>query len=295
MSFAIFDERFYLERNPDVRAAVASRSIGSALEHFQRFGIGEGRVLVSSQWNESEYLRLNPDVAAAVARRELASGLQHFILYGENERRPGAPVIVREAGFNESFYLSRNTDVAAAVARGEFASGKAHFIRNGQLETRLAVFTGTSGDDIVTGIGQQTGVVGVQVDVIASRDMPDIRPVSLGVGELDLLTGSGGFDTFILGVGRSPANAFAQRFYVGRGDGDYAYIKNFERNRDAVQLAGRPSDYNIATGGTVRVGGVDLPAVSILTNTGDRVAIVENVSSLQLTQDDPNQNIFFLA
>lgn len=295
MSFAIFDERFYLDRNPDVRAAVASGNLGSALEHFQRFGIQEGRVLVSSQWNEAEYLRLNPDVAAAVGRRELASGLQHFILFGENERRPGAPVIVREAGFNESFYLSRNSDVSAAVARGEFGSGKAHFIRSGQLENRFTAFTGTSGDDIVTGIGEQTGIVGVQVDVIASRSQPDIRPVSLGVGELDLLTGSGGIDGFILGVGRSPANAFAQRFYVGRGDGDYAYIKNFERNRDSIQLAGRPSDYNIATGGTVRVGGVDRPAVSILTNTGDRVAVVENVSSLQLVQDDTNQNIFFLA
>ena len=295
MSFAIFDERFYLDRNPDVRAAVASRAIGSALEHFQRFGIQEGRVLVSSQWNESEYLRLNPDVAAAVGRRELASGLQHFILFGENERRGGAPVIVREAGFNESFYLSFHSDVSAAVARGEFASGKAHFIRSGQLEPRLAVFTGTRGDDIVTGVGQQTGVVGVEVDVIASRNQPDIRPLSLGVGEFDLLTGSGGFDTFILGVGNSPANPVAQRFYVGRGDGDYAYIKNFERNRDSVQLAGRPSEYNIATGQTVRVGGVDRPAVSIITNTGDRVAVVENVSSLQLVEDQPNQNYFFLA
>lgn len=295
MSFAIFDERFYSDRYLDVKAAVASGAIGSALEHFQTFGLTEGRTLVSSQWNEGEYLRLNPDVAGAVARREIASGLQHFILFGENERRPGGPVIVREAGFNESFYLSRSPDVAAAVARGEFASGKSHFIRNGQLETRLAVFTGTRGDDIVTGTGQQTGIIGVEVDVIASRGLPDVRPLSLGVNEIDLLTGGVGFDTFLLGVGISPANAFAQRFYVGGGDSDFAYIKNFERNRDSVQLAGRPSDYNIATGGTVRVGGVDRPAVSILTNTGDRVAVIENVSTLQLSQDLSNQNYFFLA
>ena len=66
MSFAIFDERYYLANNPDIRTAVSAGTIRSGLEHFQRFGLAEGRVSVSVFYNEQSYLQANPDVAAAV-------------------------------------------------------------------------------------------------------------------------------------------------------------------------------------------------------------------------------------
>jgi hypothetical protein len=295
MSYAIFNERFYLDSYADVRTAVATGAIGSGLEHFQRFGIQEGRVAVSPLWNEAEYLRLNGDVANAVRTGVVRSGLQHFILFGENERRPGAPVIVRDAGFDENYYLSEHFDVAAAVARGEFRTGESHFVRAGQLEGRLAVFSGTRGDDVVGATGEENGITGVAIDIIAIRGNPDFVPVSLGVGEVDLLTGGGGRDTFILGSARTAVNPVAQRFYVGGGDTDFAYIKNFERNKDFIQLAGTRSDYAVQTGGTVVVGGVSRPTVSILTSTGDRVAVVENVSALQFSSEDVNQNILFVT
>src|ERR1700742_2772073 len=40
-----FDEETYLRLNPDVRLAVAAGAFRSGLEHFQRFGGGEGRLL----------------------------------------------------------------------------------------------------------------------------------------------------------------------------------------------------------------------------------------------------------
>lgn len=294
MSFAIFNERFYLDNNLDVKAAVTSGAISSGLEHFQRFGFQEGRTLVSSLWNEQLYLQQNPDVAAAVAARSIPSGLAHFISFGEAERRPGAPVIVRNAGFNEAYYFALYPDVSAAFAAGRISSGQSHFIRSGQLENRIGVFTGTRGDDIITGTGEFSGLVGVEVDIIANRQAPDIRPTSLGVGEIDLLSGGGGRDTFLLGVGRTGANPVAQGFYVGQGEADFAYIKSFEINKDSIQLAGRPGDYGLSTN-PINVGGTTRQSVSIFTNAGDRVAVVEGVTSLRLIQEDTNQNIFFLG
>jgi Ca2+-binding RTX toxin-like protein len=294
MSFAIFNESFYLTSYPDIRDAVARGIVGSGLEHFQRFGLQEGRFLISPLWNEAEYLRVNLDIAAVIPR-VVPSGAAHFVLFGETEGRRGAPVVVREAGFNENYYLSENPDIAAAFARGQVSSGKSHFVRFGQLENRTAVFSGTVGDDVVSGTGVFSGVIGVAIDIIANRNAPDFRPISVGRGEVDLLTGGGGSDTFIIGSARTAANAVAIPFYVGGGDSDYAYIKSFVRGVDFIQLAGRPNEYNIATGGTVVVGGVTVPAVSILTAAGDRVAVVENVTELRLNTDDPSQNIFFLG
>lgn len=294
MSFAIYDEAFYLSRNPDVRAAVASGAIGSGLEHFQRYGLQEGRTAVSPLWDEARYLQANPDVAAAVASGAFRSGLQHFIVNGENEGRPGAPAIIKQAGFNEAYYLALYPDVAAAVASGQLRSAESHYIRAGQLEGRLAVYTGTRGDDVVTGTSEFSGLVGVDVEVIANRGAPDIKPLSLGVGEIDLLSGGFGVDTFILGLGRTAANPVAQRFYVGQGDGDFAYIKNFERNKDFIQLVGRSGDYFTSTN-PITIGGVQRSTVSIFTAAGDRVAVVEGPSTLQLASEDTNQGIFFLS
>lgn len=295
MSFAIFDERTYLNNYPDVRAAVASGAFVSGLEHFQKNGRQEGRVLVSPLWNEQVYLQANPDVANAVRGGVISSGLQHFILFGESEGRPGAPVIVRDAGFNEDYYLSLYPDVSAAVARGQYNSAESHYTRSGHLEGRLAVFTGTRGDDVVTGTGLFSGLVGVAVDVIASRGAPDLTPISLGVGEVDVLTGGPGQDSFLLGLGRSPANPTPQRFYVGGGNADFAYIKDFNRNIDSIQLAGNPSDYGISPG-SINVGGTNTSTVSIFSlATNDIVAVVEGVNALQLLNQDTNQGIFFLG
>lgn len=42
MSFAIFNENFYLNSNPDVRNAVNAGVISSGLQHFQQSGLAEG-------------------------------------------------------------------------------------------------------------------------------------------------------------------------------------------------------------------------------------------------------------
>lgn len=294
MTFAIFDETFYLNSYPDIRAAVAAGGFVSGLEHFQRFGLQEGRTLVSPYWNEAQYLAANPDVRNAVTAGSFRSGLQHFILYGEAEGRAGAPVVPTNVGFNEDYYLSLYQDVGPLVASRQFPSAEAHYIRLGQFENKLALSSGSRGNDIVTGNGPVNGIVGVGLDVFVNRGAPDPRPTSLGVGETDMLIGTFGNDSFILGFGRTAANPVAQRLYVGGGNSDYAYIKYFERGKDSIQLTGTVNDY-ILTAGSFAAIGNRASGVSISTSTGDLVALVEGVQSLQLADQDTNQGIFFLG
>lgn len=90
-SFAIFNENFYLTSYPQVAEAVTAGYFSSGLDHFQRYGLQEGRVLVSLDYNESTYLAKYPDIRAAVTAGSFSSGLSHFIQFGADEGRSGDP------------------------------------------------------------------------------------------------------------------------------------------------------------------------------------------------------------
>ena len=63
-----------------------------------------------------------------------------------------------------------------------------------------------------------------------------------GKGEIDILNGGAGRDTFYLAVFyRSPSGTIA---YVGEGDRDYALIKDFEIGKDTIRLTGSSDDYD---------------------------------------------------
>lgn len=296
MSYAIFNEDSYLGSNPDVKSAVAQGFFASGLQHFQLIGLREGRTLVSPFWDEQRYLNANPDIRAAVNNRVLSSGLQHYILFGEAERRPGATIVDTIPGFNQNYYYALYPNVSRAVASGQISSAQNHYIRNGRFDGNIGFFSGTSGNDIVTGLGPSgTAILGISVDINATiTGRPDPTARSLGTGEADVLIGSTGADSFGLGFGRSTFNPTIQRFYIGQGNNDYAYIVGFEPGKDFIQLAGSPNEYTSTTGAFGftgnRTGGV-----SIFTTSGDLVAAVEGVNSLQLAAQDPNAGIFFLT
>lgn len=292
MSFAIFNEAFYLANNPDVQAAVKAGVFKSGLEHFQQYGIKEGRVSVSAFYDETYYLQNHPDVAAAVKNGAFGSGLQHYIEYGETEGRQ-ANVL-----FDEGFYLRKNPDVAAAVKAGSFTSGLAHYLqfgqaegrsgtnfnefgyigefsfnkvnpdveaavkagsfgsalehylKYGQFEDRSGIFTGTSGNDTVTGFGQIDLIYGVDRSpgpcVLGGTPTGGqcLDFYSLGVNEADVLIGGSGKDTFVLGrlqtENKIPP---ARSFYIGGGDADFATIENFELGKDTLVLGGSKDNY----------------------------------------------------
>lgn len=264
MSFAIFDESYYLANNPDVQAAVNARAFSSGRQHFEQFGLAEGRVSVSPYYNEQFYLRANPDVGAAVAAGALKSGLQHYIQFGEAEGRSAG-------AFNETAYFRLYPDVAAAVAAGTYSSGLQHYIQVGQFEAnRLSGLSGTTGNDIITSFGQgiQT-ITGVDTNTLLSG------AATAGVGEVDTLIGNEGSNGFALGYPSGPrlSNSPPKQFYVGGRDTDYALIQNFERFSDVIILLGSTQDYNLqAVNGNL----------NISTASGDLVGIVEGVTSLNL-------------
>ncbi len=169
--------------------------------------------------------------------------------------------------FNEEIYRQSYPSVDAAINIGELNSGLEHYIQFGQFEIeRIGFFTGTDGNDIITAFGNNTRIVGVNTlgyDVVND----EIIPNSFGVGEIDVLVGSSGveiIDQFILGQEGLP-------FYVGFGNFDFALIKNFDFTSDQIQLPGNLNDYTIEIANN---------SVSISTLSGDLIAIVENVSSL---------------
>ncbi len=324
MSLAIFEEAFYLKSYPDVEAAVKAGAFQSGLEHFQQFGVRESRVLVSPLYDEGFYLQKNPDVAAAVAAGGFSSGLEHYILFGEAEGRaasllfdegwylrryPDVAAAVAAGGFssglqhymlfgeaegrsgttfNEFGYRNVNPDVAAAIASGAFKSGLEHYIKFGQFENRTGVyFPGPSGNDTVTGFGNQDPLCGVDLSpgecyaggTPFGGECLDFR--SLGVNEADVLIGGGGNDTFVLGSIANSRVYTPLSFYTGAGDADFALIENFEVAKDRIQLAGFDiSDYLFQTSeGNVNIyyvlnGGFgSLPSPEL-------VAVVRGVTSL---------------
>lgn len=275
MNFAIFDEAYYLRKNPDVAAAVRSGIFQSGKQHFQLYGLPEKRTNVSLYWSERSYfgsgfLPNNFDVYQALADNKIPSALSHFIQFGEAEGR-----VISNSFYNERFYLQQNPDIANAIAAKIFPSGFSHFIQYGIAENRKGsafneqVYLSLNPDvdsavrngaflnalEHYKDYGQKelrpaflSGSNGS--DIVSAFDTGksiiagvgfDVSlsqnpiPTSFGVGEMDTLVGSNSKDTFILGVGRSSTNPTAQKFYVGQGDADYAVISSFDIDIDVIE------------------------------------------------------------
>lgn len=82
-----FDEEWYLERNPDVRDAMKSKSVKSALEHFSSSGIYEGRLPRRFPLDEDDYCDRHRDVAMSIKAGEIESATEHFFQVGFIEGR----------------------------------------------------------------------------------------------------------------------------------------------------------------------------------------------------------------
>lgn len=315
LRFDFFDEAYYLSSYPDINAGVnTSQGFLSGLQHFERYGRFEGRVLASPYYNEDLYLTKYPDVAAAVQSGVFTSGIQHFTEFGYDERRsadvaiPGSgdvylrkyPDVAAAVGvgtykswydhfikagrfegrsptyFNEQDYIILNPDVAEAVRNGSFTSGFDHYVRFGQRENRLAFFSGTGGSDVITSFGESPSqLTGVDYETLASSPF-DYRIRSNGRGEIDTLIGSSVRDDFLLGLSTDEVDIFQMnsnpiQLYVGGRAADYAFIRNFAKGVDTIQLVGSIENYaQEAANGNL----------SIFTRTDrDLVAVVEGITT----------------
>ncbi|MEG3937619.1 MULTISPECIES: calcium-binding protein [unclassified Microcoleus] len=277
-----FDEETYLAQNQDIAPLVRTPNnpnapFASGLDHFVQFGYEEGRTRVSPDYDEVFYLKRHPEITPFVDNGTFKSGFQHFIKFGKTEGRYGT-------SFFEPRYLRDNPDVAAVVEAGGLKTGREHYLKFGQFEAnRSAIFTGTNGNDIVTGF--QTGknqINGLQVALSKNIFTPNsyetvkfqesTREFFISTSEFDTLIGTPGSDYFVLGdvfPNNRPSLIGPITFYIGNGE---ATIVNFEKGKDFIQLAGSLDPFNIFPSGG------DL----IIEKLGDTIAKILGGANLNL-------------
>ncbi|XWK90750.1 MAG: hypothetical protein U7127_12075 [Phormidium sp.] len=92
-----YDEKYYLEKNPDVATAVTTGILSSGLQHFIFAGETEDRQ-ASLLFDQQFYFRNNPSVQAAIAVGKYSSGLDHYLKVGKSAKISGT-------NFNEFAYI----------------------------------------------------------------------------------------------------------------------------------------------------------------------------------------------
>jgi hypothetical protein len=277
-----FDENAYLTVNTDIRPFVRTVNpngpFASGLDHFIQFGYDEGqrRSAVSPEYSEDFYLANNSELRSFIGpNAPFKSGYQHFIQFGSKEGRFGT-------SFFEPEYLKENPDIVPFVNSGALRTGREHYFNFGKNEpSRSATFVGSRSNDILTGIGVgNTELIGVEVGIDPSRNR---QYESFGTNEFDVLIGSPGADTFVLGVPATAGNVTPTPLYLGNGQ---ATIRNFDIENDFIQLQGTSlSNYNLAPVGS---------NLSIQTRAGDVLGVIEGGASLGLIFQESNGNGTFL-
>lgn len=116
-----FDTSAYLAANPDI----AKKGI-NPLTHFEKYGWKEGRD-PSADFDLEWYLLKNPDVKAAGI-----NPLDHYLVFGQSEGRETHDAIGKlNNGFDQQYYLWENSDVAAANI-----NPYVHYVKYGASEGR---------------------------------------------------------------------------------------------------------------------------------------------------------------
>ena len=144
----------------------------------------------------------------------------------------------------EPRYLQSNPDVLRAVESGALKTGREHYFNFGKNEpNRSATFVGTSGNDILTGVGVgYTQLIGFEVGYTTQSNLFLASPreyyESDGSNEFDTLTGGSGRDIFVLsrtfssiGSGRRTFSTYPS--YIGPG---FATIRNFTQGQDIIDI-----------------------------------------------------------
>ena len=277
-----FDENAYLTVNTDLRPFVRTVNpngpFASGLDHFIQFGYDEGqrRSAVSPEYSEDFYLANNSELRSFIGpNAPFKSGYQHFIQFGSKEGRFGT-------SFFEPEYLRENPDIVPFVNSGALRTGREHYFNFGKNEpSRSATFVGSRSNDILTGVGVgNTELIGVEVGIDPRGNR---QYESFGTNEFDVLIGSPGADTFVLGVPASAGNVTPTPLYLGNGQ---ATIRNFNVENDFIQLQGTSlSSYNLTPVGS---------NLSIQTRAGDVLGVIEGGANLGLIFQESNGNGTFL-
>ena len=151
---SVFDAEYYLEHNPDVKAAYGDDE-DAALQHFVRWGMSEGRPS-SPDFDVVSYYNANRDLRVAYYGTDLGRYYEHYMRWGESEGRTCLGVdevqdyvskldgVDYSKVYDGAYYLENNGDLASAylVRKSSCASVfddtalLGHFVRWGMSEGR---------------------------------------------------------------------------------------------------------------------------------------------------------------
>ena len=230
-----FDEATYLAGNPDIASLVRTPNnpnapFATGLDHFIQYGYEEGRTRVSAEYDEAFYVATNRDLLQFIQNGTFKNGYQHFIQFGAKESR-------LPTSFFEPQLL--NGEAAELIRSGTLKTPREYYFKVGQFDPTgpKVSFTGTSGNDILTGVGVgKVELIGVEVGYPGVR-----RYESDGSNEFDTLIGGSGRDTFVLSdlstlrdtISKGSLATRFQQLYIGPG---FATIRNFTQGQDNIQL-----------------------------------------------------------
>ncbi|MGL5083943.1 MAG: calcium-binding protein [Microcoleaceae cyanobacterium] len=180
----------------------------------------------------------------------------------------------------EPFYFEENPGVEEAIANGEYKSAFEHYVKVGQFNPEgEVIFSGSSGDDVLTGFGPATLLSGVEVTFV-DGEQEGYRTATTGVGEADFAVGGLGVDTFVIGNDNLlDSEKGSEVWYVGNGDEDYLTIQGFDPYKDVLFGAGDFTDYSFEVIEEVGdIFGRQVPYKSLeVSYQGDRVALISHV------------------
>lgn len=153
-----FDASYYLNKYPDVAAAVAAGQT-TAEAHFLTYGQAEGRI-PNAYFNPVEYVQLYSDLAA---QGKGFNAWAHYVTFGANEGRiPSAEF----SNFDAAKYLASNSDLTAAGLKTD-AQALDHYLTYGIKESRVAY----NKDGSVLTLDNTTSVTGQTVDLTVNTDV----------------------------------------------------------------------------------------------------------------------------
>lgn len=113
------------------------------------------------------------------------------------------------------------------------------------------LYGGDGNDGLIGGYGNDIVDGGDGDDRLAGAGALDQFVIDMGQGEIDVLTGGAGKDTFTLGGGNNHSG-YIGPFYLAAGNSDYALITDFNKDEDKLSIQ-RPLTSNVG-GGTFSLG-----------------------------------------
>ena len=140
-----FNSEAYLARYADLRAAFGADAV-KAFQHYQTYGVAEGRTVMETPFNALSYIASYPDLIGAFGT-DAAAGTRHYAQYGTSEGR--------SISFDPAVYAATHIDLARIIG-SDTAAAAAHYISYGMSEGRA-----TSGFDSVAYLLSNTDLAGM--------------------------------------------------------------------------------------------------------------------------------------